>query len=210
MEMTTEMKWKLDLTAAVNAGVEMMAKQKQHEQEDKAQRAKELAQMWAVYDAEVRAVLPEVVRPLMVPLRDETCEPSFVYYEDALLDGERYGLAPIVAKMSAVTAGVWAVKEYVVLGIYECSVGRMKRYGFGDGDEFWAVEPTVVDDLRLALGLAHERFLKKKELDTAAGAYRPAEIEYVEDTQEEYTAAIAEKALAASVRAIVRDELKVA
>jgi hypothetical protein len=30
----------------------------------------------------------------------------------------------------------------------------------------------------------------------------------VEDTQEEYTVAIAEKALAASVRAIVRDELK--
>jgi hypothetical protein len=207
MEITIDMKWKLNFAAAVAAGVDLFDQQKIAEIAEQQQAAAALAQIWADYDAEVRAGLPEVLRPLMTPLRDDSSEPCYTQYtEDALLDGEPYGLAPIVARMEfAMQPGEWGVKEYLVMGICECTVNSMRRYCFSEGDEYFVVEPAVVKDMSLALGMAHERFSKKTWLENMARQNRAEDLQYVPDSQE--VDELVEKALAASVRAIVRDEM---
>lgn len=197
--------WKIDFEAALALGVKRMVQMKAADEELKRKAAQQLAERWQDYDAEVRAGLPEVLRPVMTPLRDETSEPPYNPEEQVLLDLEPLGLGPILVHVQMVSPGIWQVHQYLVMGIYETNQGSTKRYGFGDGDECWAVEPSFETDMTLALGMAHLRFNRKLELEATARRYRSEEIEYVEDNQELET--VAEKALVASVRAIVRHEM---
>lgn len=197
--------WKIDFEAALALGVQRVAKMQAIDEEIRQRDAANLAQAWQEYDAEVRAGLPEVLRPLMVPLRDETTEPPYNCEEQVLLDLEPYGVAPMVAFVRMVSPGLWLANQYLVLGIWETTRGQ-QRYGFGDGDENWVVKPKFEADMTLALGLAHARFIRKLDLEAQARRMLAEELEYVPDSQET-DLSLPEKALAVSVRAIVRDEM---
>lgn len=198
---TTE--WTIDLELALANGLRRIK-----EMEEEANHQKELEQVkcgkaWLDYNQVIRLALPEVLRPMMAYFEDLQSMPDLnTKHETVVIDGGRYGLAPIAVLMRHKPGEPFIVDCYRVFGIIQAFSDHQIIFS-DSGDETWLVEPVVYCDLELALAGANRHYLKRYELEKQP---RKAEPEYL-PADEQLPVDIADRAMIASVRAIVRDEM---
>lgn len=202
----SDMDWCIALETAIINGKHRMealkveaAKQHEAEQFDRKQK-------WAILSQEIRKALPDVLQPLMKDLFDPNGDPYNFPYEEIIVDGERFGLAPIEVTLQLVPHTVgYQISQYRIFGIAQVWRSEPLEYFFAVGDENYDRLPQCETDLELALARAAGVYQAKFELEMKARS--PGEPEYIDTGEDIPVNVIADKALAASVRAIVREEM---
>jgi hypothetical protein len=202
--------WEIDLETAIANGLNRLRQAEEYDKATREQIKLEREQKWNEYNNLIRSSLPEILRPLMRTFRDLQYDPPIHSREEVIIiDGEKFGLAPIEVYLSdrKLLEDPFIVEYYIIFGIAH-SHEYTTDYYFATGDELFVKEPEVEKDLELLLAKAQKMFSKKLDLEFKAKSAPPVkEPEYIATGEDLPNGLVPDQALLAALRSIVRDEM---
>lgn len=210
IQRVTSLNWQIDLETAIANGMNRLKQAEELDKLTEDQIQAERMQKWDKYNEQMRACLPEVLQPIMRSYHDLQSDPSNRLEKDyVILDGEKYGLAPIEVYLIRKTlAEQFHVDYYLIFGLAQ-TVTREIKYFFEIGDEWFVKDPEIERDPELALAKALKVFNAKIELEFKAKSEPTPtkEPEYIATGEDIPLGLNNDQALLTALRAIVRDEM---